>query len=265
MSASRTLLLTGASGKLGQIVAPLLAKTGWHLRLTDLNPYPGELPANSAFQAADLNDYDSINALAEGTRAIVHLGALVDYGTFETVVGPNMRGMHTVFEAARRNGVRVVNASSNHVIGFYERTTKLDIAAPMRPDSYYGLSKAYGELVARFYFDRYGVESVSIRIGSCFDEPKNERMLATWLSRPDLARLISKAVEADRTGCAIVWGVSNNNASWWYGDDRDLIGWEPQDSADGWAGRFDPPGDRIADRCQGGGFCEMPDEAGPAL
>lgn len=260
MKNTRPILLTGASGKLGQVVAPLLSAMGWPLRLTDLNRYPGDLPDNAEFVAADLNDYAAIAELASGARAIVHLGALVEYGTFESVLGPNMRGMHAVFEAARLHGLRVVNASSNHVIGFHERSTELDIGAPMRPDSYYGLSKAYGELVARYYFDRYGIESVSIRIGSCFEEPKNERMLATWLSRPDLARLISKAVEADRSGYAVVWGISRNSAAWWQGDDREVIGWEPEDSADGWAGRFDPPTDRIADRFMGGGFCEMPQE-----
>lgn len=258
MSDTRPILLTGASGKLGQVVAPLLSAMGWPLRLTDLNPYPGTLPDNAEFLAADLNDYAAIAELAKGARAIVHLGALVEYGTFEGVVGPNMRGMHAVFEAARLHGLRVVNASSNHVIGFYEREASLDSNAPMRPDSYYGLSKAYGELVARYYFDRYGVESVSIRIGSCFDEPMNERMLATWLSRPDLARLISKAVKAETSGYSVIWGISKNSAAWWHGDDRQVIGWEPEDSADRWAGKFDPPTDRIADRFMGGGFCEMP-------
>ena len=151
----------------------------------------------------------------------------------------------------------MVNASSNHVIGFYERSTSLDISDPPRPDSYYGLSKAYGELAARYYYDRYKIESVSIRIGSCFEAPTYERMLATWLSYGDLARLVIRSVETEKTGYAVVWGVSDNAAGWWDKDDREILGWAPEDSADDWAEEFDPSGSSIADRFQGGGFCEM--------
>ena len=59
-------------------------------------------------------------------------------------------------------------ASSNHSIGFHERTTMLDADCDFRPDSFYGLSKAYGELMGRLYWDKHGVENVNVRIGSCF-------------------------------------------------------------------------------------------------
>lgn len=256
--ADAPVLVTGASGNLGRVVAPLLAGLGHRLRLTANTPFPGPLPEGASFAEADLADEAAIVALAEGTRAIVHLGAYVDYGTFDLVLGPNLRGIHSVFEAARRHGLRVVNASSNHVIGFHERGQTLSIADPPRPDSYYGLSKAYGELVARYYFDRYGIESVNMRIGSCFDEPRNERMLATWLSRPDLARLIDCSLRAAAPGFAIVWGISDNSRAWWEGDDRARIGWAPRDSADAWIGRFAEPAEGATERFQGGRFCDLP-------
>ena len=255
---ARSVLLTGASGKVARGIIPMLADHGWPLRLTDIAPFDDPLPANAEFVAADLGDADAIREAAAGTRAIVHLGALVEYGTLDRVIEPNIKGVHSVFEAARAENIRVVNASSNHVIGFYERSVSLDISDPFRPDSYYGLSKAYGELAARYYYDRYEIESVSVRIGSCFEAPTNERMLATWLSYGDLARLVIRSFEAEKTGYAVVWGVSNNAAGWWDKDDREVIGWTPEDSADGWAGKFDPPSTSVADRFQGGGFCEMP-------
>jgi uronate dehydrogenase len=260
MTSDRSLLpvlVTGASGNLGRELVPRLAARGFRLRLTDRVPYPAELPAGAGFEAADLNDGPAIARLARGCRAIVHFGGLVEYGSFEAVLGPNMRGTWHVFEAALAERIRVVYASSNHVVGFHERSTRLDQDAPYRPDSYYGLSKVVGEMLARLYWDRNGIESVSLRIGSCFAEPKQERMLATWLSRDDLAELVARSVEAPSVGCAIVWGASRNRAGWWDGDDRERIGWEPRDSADGWAGRVpaDPPGP--AGRFQGGGFCEV--------
>lgn len=255
---SKPVLLTGASGKVARAIIPFLIEHGWSLRLTDLAPFPDQIPKNCEFFPANLNDESAFMDLVRGAGTIVHLGALVEYGTLEKIVEPNIKGIHTIFEAARTESIRVVNASSNHAVGFYERTTPLDISDPFRPDSYYGLSKAYGELVARYYYDRYGIESVSVRIGSCFKEPTNERMLATWLSHEDLARLVIQSVEAERTGYSVIWGVSDNSGTWWKNDDRDVVGWTPKDSADGWAGHFDPPGSSVSDRFQGGGFCEMP-------
>ncbi|MDO9435745.1 NAD(P)-dependent oxidoreductase [Hydrogenophaga sp.] len=254
---SLPVLVTGAAGKLGRDLVPSLVAMGWRLRLTDIAPFPDPLPPGCEFIAADLNDRDAIVNLAQGCASIVHLGGLVEYGTFETVLGPNLRGVYHVFEAALAHGLRVVYASSNHVIGFHERETVLDKESTYRPDSFYGLSKVFGEMVARFYWDRNGVESVSLRIGSCFPEPKQERMLATWLSRGDMARLVAHSVTAPSTGFAVVWGASNNAASWWRGDDRARIGWTPQDSADAYAGTFPPAGQGVADRFQGGGFCEV--------
>jgi Nucleoside-diphosphate-sugar epimerases len=93
---------------------------------------------------------------------------------FEDILGPNICGVFHIYEAARKHGVkRIIFASSNHVIGFYRQDQPIDAHALRRPDSYYGLSKCYGEDVASFYFDRYGIETVSIRIGSSFDEPQN--------------------------------------------------------------------------------------------
>ena len=130
----------------------------------------------------------------------MHLGGVSTERPFEEVLDPNIRGVFHVYEAARRHGVkRVVFASSNHVIGFYKQGRHLDVDARRRPDGYYGLSKSFGEDVANFYFDRYGIESVSIRIGSAFPEPTNRRMLCTWLSYRDLTQLVGLfAVRAER-------------------------------------------------------------------
>ncbi|HWH40601.1 MAG TPA: hypothetical protein VNU21_12230 [Usitatibacter sp.] len=48
------------------------------------------------------------------------------------------------------------------------------------------MSKTFGESLSRFYYDRYGIETVALRIGSCFPEPRDRRMLVTWLSYADL-------------------------------------------------------------------------------
>ena len=259
----KPILLTGASGALGRMLAGTLGAEGWSLRMTDIAPFPDPLPPGARFTRADLNDGPAILRQAEGCGAILHFGGVSMEHPFEAVLGPNLRGLYHVYEAARREGARMVFASSNHSIGFHERPQgndpKLDAGCDFRSDGYYGLSKAYGELMGRLYWDKHGVENVNLRIGSCFPKPVNNRMLSTWLSYPDLARLCAAAVTAPRAGHCVIWACSNNSASFWGRDHRDRIGWQPQDSADAWhaelAGRG--LGDAVEERHQGGGYCAM--------
>lgn len=258
----KPILLTGASGGLGQVLTRYLAGLGWTLRLTDRVPFPTELPAGATFAQADLEDRDAILRLAEGCGAVVHFGGISVEQPFETVIGPNIRGLYHAYEAARQEGVRMVFASSNHTIGFHERDTPLDDDSYMRPDGYYGLSKTYGELMGRLYWDKHGVESVFLRIGSCRAEPDDARMLSTWLSHRDMATLVERSVVTSslgEAGCVVVWGVSNNTPmSWWRRDGRDIIGWQPVDSADGYTDRLsDKTSDAVSERYQGGGYCSM--------
>ena len=154
----------------------------------------------------------------------------------------------------------MVFASSTHAIGFHARDAVLDDDCALAPDGYYGLSKAYGELMGRLYRDKHGVESVFLRIGSCFPEPTDARMLATWLSYGDLTRLVVRAALAAHLGperLAVIWGASNNSRmTWWRRDGREAIGWAPRDSADSYAAALagKTSGDPVAERYQGGGF-----------
>ncbi len=254
---AKPVLLTGASGALGRQLVRALAAEGWTLRLTDVVPFPDALPARASFVRADLNDGVAVLRLAEGCGAILHFGGCSTDRPFEEVLGPNVRGLYHVYEAARREKARVVFASSNHSIGFHERAETIDADCDFLPDSYYGLSKAYGELMGRLYWFKHAVESVFIRIGSCFPEPVDARMLATWLSCPDLCRLAVRCVLAETVECSVIWGASaNSRMTWWGKDDRARIGWAPQDSADPFAAQLagkvsDSP---VAERFQGGSY-----------
>ena len=258
MPEPKPILLTGASGALGRVLARELAALGYSLRLTDLVPFPDALPDGATFTAIDLAEGAPLLELAAGCGTILHFGGISTDKPFETVLGPNLAGLHHVYEAARLAGARVVFASSNHAVGFHERETVLDKDCMFRPDSFYGLSKAYGELMGRLYWDKHGVENVNLRIGSSFPEPVDARMLATWLSYADLVRLVERCVLAERVGHAVVWTTSDNAAmTWWRADHRARLGWAPQDSADGFAGQLagvvsDSP---VQERYQGGAYC----------
>lgn len=256
---SRPVLLTGASGALGRELVRRLAAEGWAMRLTDRAPFPDPVPEGCAFEAAELEDGPALLRLAEGCGTVLHFGGASTEQPFEAVLGANIRGAYHVYEAAFANAARVVFASSNHSIGFWERGQALDAGSPFRPDGFYGLSKCCTELLGRLYWDKHGVENVNLRIGSCFPEPTDARMLATWLSYADLARLVAAATLAPETGHCVVWGASRNaRMTWWRADHRERLGWAPQDSADGWTGALDGKlGDPVAERYQGGGYCAM--------
>ena len=123
-------------------------------------------------------------------------------------------------------------ASSNHVIGFYPQSETIDDRVPHRPDGYYGLSKSFGENMAQFYFDRYGIETVSIRIGSSFPEPTNRRMMSTWLSYGDLAALVEKSLFTPDVKHTVVYGMSANRDVWWDNRGAARLGFAAQDSSE---------------------------------
>ncbi len=254
---TKPVLLTGASGALGSMLAARLAEWGWDLVLTDIRPFPGALPARARFRQADLCDRAAIAELASGCGAILHFGGVSTERPFEEVLGPNISGLFHIFEAARLNEARVIFASSNHAIGFHERATPLDDDCELRPDTYYGLSKAYGELMGRLYWYKHGVENISIRIGSAFPKPTTRRMLSSWLSYDDLARMVAAGLRAGDVRCDIVWGASDNTRTFWRNDARERLGWAPEDSADGFAAILDTvvSQDPIEELYQGGHLC----------
>lgn len=258
---SKPVLLTGASGNIGSFLAHRLAAAGWTMRLSDLAPFPGPLPPRATFERVDLAQGLEVMRLAEGCGLILHYGgASHDRWPFEDVLNANLRGVYNVYEAARRAGARVVFASSNHVVGFHERTTLLDSGCELRPDSLYGVSKCYGEMVAKLYWMKHRVESAVVRIGSCFPEPSTERMLSTWCSHEDLGRMMVKCGEAETVGYSVLWGASDNPRPFWGADDRAAIGWAPEDSAARFADRITGvvSEDPVAERYQGGVYTARP-------
>jgi uronate dehydrogenase len=226
------LLLTGAAGGLGRVLRPRLKAYCEALRLSDIADLGPAAPGED-LQPARLEDRDAVHALLAGVDAVVHLGGVSTEQPFDVILQANIVGVYNLYEAARKHGVkRIVLASSNHVMGYYRQDEVIDHRSPLRPDGHYGLSKAYAENLSRFYFDRHGIETVCLRIGSSFPEPKDRRMLATWLSFDDLERLVVASLTAPVVGHSIVYGVSDNTTTWWDNTGAKHIGYRPQDSSE---------------------------------
>ncbi|OOG47367.1 NAD(P)-dependent oxidoreductase [Polaromonas sp. A23] len=258
------LLLTGAAGGLGRALRERLKANCKVLRLSDRADVGAAGPGEEVV-LGDLADPVAVDAMVKGVQAIVHLGGVSVEGPFGPILQANILGVYNLYEAARKHGVkRVVFASSNHVTGYYRQSETINADAPPRPDGLYGVSKAFGEDLSRFYFDRYGIETACVRIGSSFPEPKDRRMLATWLSFDDLHRLITACLTTPVLGHSIVFGMSDNAVTWWDNSKARHIGYAPQDSSDifrdaVYARTPEPDLTDPAVQFQGGGFVK----AGP--
>ncbi len=253
------LLLTGAAGGLGKVLRETLRPYANIIRLSDIADMAPATGSHEEVQICDLSDKNAVHSLVEGVDAILHFGGVSVERPFEEILGANICGVFHIYEAARRHGVkRVIFASSNHVIGFYKQDETIDAHSPRRPDSYYGLSKSYGEDMASFYFDRYGIETVSIRIGSSFPEPQNRRMMSTWLSFDDLTQLLERALYTPNVGHTVVYGVSDNKTVWWDNRLASHLGYAPKDSSEVFRDKVDaqpmPAANDPAMVYQGGAF-----------
>lgn len=236
------LLLTGAAGKLGGWLRPHLARRPQGLRSTDVRPFGPALTGETIVQA-DLADAAAIDAAVAGCGAIVHFGAVSVEDGFERILQSNIVGTQNLFDAARRHGVkRIVYASSIHVVGYYPTTERIDADAPPRPDSYYAVSKVFGEALARLYVEKEAFEVACLRIGVALPEPTAPRNLWTWLSTADLLRLVDTYIDAERLGFTIVYGISGNDRRWWTNERADPP-FVPGDNAERYAARLLPHGD----------------------
>ncbi|GLZ34134.1 NAD-dependent dehydratase [Lentzea sp. NBRC 105346] len=257
------ILITGAAGVVGTLMRPRLAAENRVLRLLDV----AELPAardgeNVELLQASVTDMAAMESAMKDVDAVIHLGGHSLENTWENILRVNIDGTHTVLEAARRQGVRrVILASSNHAVGYVERASGEagDYLFP-RPDTYYGVSKVAVEALGSMYADRYGLDVITIRIGSCFERPKDVRMLSTWLSPDDGARLFEACLSVPAPGFRIVWGVSDNDRRWFSLDEAHALGYESKDNSEVYAaevlaehGELDPSS--YAAKYVGGAWC----------
>ena len=253
-------LITGAAGNIGRALRAGLRGRYALMRLLDVAPQEPAEPAEEVV-TLDLNDRRGTQAAMKGVAAVVHLAAIPREAPFDDIVEGNVKTTYSVFEAARRAGVRrVVFASSNHVVGFYERGETVGADDPVRPDTFYGVSKAFGEALGRLYADKHGLEVVCLRIGSFAERPTTPRQLSTWLSPRDCIQLVGCSIDAADVGFAIVYGVSANTRRWWRDDAAARLGYRPQDDAETYAAEIDEPAPGTppnrADLLQGGSFVE---------
>jgi uronate dehydrogenase len=227
--------------------------------LVDVKPM-GEAAQHEEIVVCDLSDKAAALEVTRDCDAILHFAGHPREQTFEEIVTDTLPAAYHVYEGARLHGAkRVVYASSIHAVGFYDVEAVPDTTVPHRPDTFYGLTKTFVEDLASLYWDKFGLESVCLRICSCFPEPRDRRMLWSWLSFADCVRLTEAALTAPRVGFSVIYGTSDNAQRGVSNARASHIGFRPKDSADGFAAavmarteRPDPKA--VGTRVVGGGF-----------
>lgn len=244
--------VTGSNGTIGKRLCAALAEHDTVVRV-DLA---------DADVVADVRDLAAMERAFAECDAVVHLAGVVAVeADWESVSTTNIGGTYNVFEAARRCGVRrVIFASSNHCVGYNEVENApaiykpgfgrvVGVEDPYRPDGLYGVWKAFGEVLGRYYSDKYGMQVTCIRIGSMTaeddpahesvrassgwlgltDDEKFERYAATWMSQRDFARLVRMVLAKD-VPYAVVYGVGDNLTRFWdLEPGRAIFGFWPED------------------------------------
>ena len=249
------LLITGAGGALGKVARAHYQGKFPHLRLSDRVELEPAGDGEEIVQC-DLIERERVERMLEGVDAVIHFGGQPTEADWDTVINSNLIGAINLFEAARKGGAeRVIFASSNHAIGMHARANIIDHTCEPRPDTRYGLSKAFGEDLGRLYAYKYSIRSMNIRIGSCFPKPFDARSLASWLSFRDLCQLLDIGLAAAYQH-EIIYGVSNNPESWWDNSNAERLGYKPQDTAEDYRAEvehltFDDP---VGEALQGGMF-----------
>ncbi|GAA4007576.1 NAD(P)-dependent oxidoreductase [Deinococcus rubellus] len=269
VSRPQRVLLTGAAGHIGTALRQHLRGHYGLLRLSDLPAALAGLPPAGPGEElcpADLTDPAAVREVTQGMDAVIHLGGIPDEDTYPVIRAANMDGTANLLAAAQLCGVRrVAFASSIHAVG-YAPHEPTGMNGPVRPDTFYGVSKVFGEALGRMYVDRYGLEFVSVRICSFLERPREARNLATWLSPRDAAQLFRRAVDAPGVTYLTVAGISGNTRRWMNPDGWDALGYAPEDNAEEYAaeiGHIVPAPGSHAARFQGGVFTE-PDYLGRA-
>jgi nucleoside-diphosphate-sugar epimerase len=244
-------LLTGANGQVGRMLLDSLGDDpAYDFTLLDLEPHP-----DRETTVADLRDYEAIRPVFEGQDAVIHLAwdshvgfRTTDLTWTDTLAG-NLEVTCNVFRAAVDAEVeKTLYMSSIHTVRMYEKKNvpriyddpdlHVETDDPPRPASMYGVAKVFGEQVARFCTDEYGLRNYVVRLGGPtrveddFGQDPEEMLHrgSVYISQRDLAQLVTCILEDETVDFDVFFGVSDNSNRWLdVGHARDVLGYDPQD------------------------------------
>ncbi|MGI9524638.1 MAG: NAD-dependent epimerase/dehydratase family protein [Hyphomicrobiaceae bacterium] len=253
-------LVTGAAGGVSQQIRQHLRSRYPEIVLSDIVK-PQNIERGEVFISADLADSAACEEICEGIDGIVHLGGMSVEQPWEDILRCNIAGCYNIFEAARKKKVkRIIFASSNHAVGFYPRSQTIADDVTLRPDSRYGVSKAFGEALGAMYAYKHGLSVTCLRIGNVGPVPLDERRLSIWISASDLFQLIKIGLERPDIVFEIMYGISDNRRAWFDNKRAFDLGYAPEGQSEPFAADIltasqGEPKNEVSEYYQGGTYC----------
>lgn len=228
-----TIAITGANGRIGQAVRPLLTQPGRTLRLIDVHRSERAEQDGKETVVVDIDDQPGMNAALAGADALIHLAGIPSEHPWDEILATNIHGTYVALEAARQAGITTVFvASSIHAVG---TATLGDVARTTepnpRPDTLYGVSKAAMEGLGNVFAERFGMTVVSARICYFAEQPGSGLEQLTWVSPADIARVMEATLALSEPGHHVVWAVSAQAQPWLRPDAGNTIGFRAEDNA----------------------------------
>ncbi len=223
------ILVTGAAGAIGSTIVKGM-KDRYSLRGLDRVPMPDLEDAI----VGDVTDFDIVLKATRDMDAVVHLAGNPSGGApWEEILPNNFIGTYNVFEAARQNKVRrIAFASRAGLLAPYPKNIMRTVDMMPRPESYYSISKVFGESLGYMYSARFDMEFVGVRIGN-FKRDRDLPVHPHQLSHGDAVRVFEQAVTQPDVKFEIVFGVSDS--TWQLYDlehGRKVLNYHPQDKSE---------------------------------
>ncbi len=231
------ILITGAGGMIAPDLAAAL-QDRYTVRLSDRVP----VETDHEFVQADLTDAAALARACDGVDAVVHLGAVTwDYAVHDVMIPANITGTWNILDAARHAGAgRFVFASTHHTVGFHhaDGTLNLTEVAEPRPDTFYAVTKLYGEALARYFAERHCMRAYCLRIGYYMSEGRVAEGLGRYkealvLSKRDFAQMVELCLAADEPRFGVYNCISAARRPWLSIEKaREELGYSPRDTVE---------------------------------
>jgi nucleoside-diphosphate-sugar epimerase len=234
----RRVFVTGAAGRIGSYFAKHAAERYDLTLMIRPSHDDSKIAAFGNIVRAELGELDRLKSLLQGIDTVVHLAANPKPSAqWDSVLESNIIGLYTIFVAAKAAGCRrVVYASSIHAISGYPLERQVHPEDPVSPGDLYGVSKCFGEAMARYMSNEHGISAICIRIGSFQPiekaREKHFHLMHTFVSHRDLFQLMVRSIDNEDLNFAIVNGLSDNHVfnRMDISTARELLGYEPQDN-----------------------------------